>query len=201
MSEPWRLSGLYFENCNCRILCPCLFLGDPSEGQCTTAAAWHIEAGQYGDTTLDDLNVVMAIYCPGNMIHEKWVVAVYLDERADAGQRDALTRIYTGQAGGHPAILAEFVGELKGIRSVPIHFRAQGRRRTLHVPDIIESDIEAVAGQDGAEATFSNTPLCITPGQTSVVAESKRLRFTDHGMQWDSASRYGSYSPFDYHGP
>jgi hypothetical protein len=201
MADQWRISGLYFENCNCRILCPCLFLGDPSEGNCTNVSAWHIEKGYYSDSPLDGLNVVMVIYCPGNMGQGKWKVALYLDETANQLQKDALTRIYTGDAGGHPAVLASFVDELLGIRSLPIDFQAQGKRRVLLIPDILESDIEAIAGEDGTEVTFSNTPLCVTPGQTSVVAESKRLSFRDHGMQWDTSNRYSSYSPFTYQGP
>ena len=201
MSDQWKISGLYFENCNCRILCPCLFLGDPSEGDCTTVSAWHIEKGNYTDSTLDGLNVVMVIYSPGNMGQGDWKVALYLDETANRLQKDALTQIYTGNAGGHPAVLASFVGEVLGIRSLPIEFQAQGKRRVLLVPDIIESDIEAIAGEDGAEVTFGNTPLCITPGQTSVVAESKRLSFRNHGKQLDTSNRYGSYSPFTYQGP
>ncbi len=201
MSDQWRISGLYFENCNCRILCPCLFLGDPSEGDCTTVSAWHIEKGSYTDNPLDGLNVVMVIYCQGNMGQGKWKVALYLDETANQLQKDALTRIYTGDVGGHPAVLASFVGEVLGIRSLPIEFQAQGKRRVLVIPDIVESEIEAIAGEDGAEVTFSNTPLCITPGQTSVVAKSKRLSFRDHGMQVDTSKRYGSYAPFSYQGP
>jgi hypothetical protein len=200
MSNQWRISGLYFENCNCRIVCPCLFLGDPSEGNCTTVSAWHIEKGHYSDNPLDGLNVVMAIYCPGNMAQVKWKVALYLDETANQIQKDALTQIFTGNVGGHPAVLVSFVGEVLGIRSLPIEFRIEGKRRVLLVPDIIESDIEAIAGEDGTEVTFSNTPLCITPGQTSVVAESKRLCYRDYGLQWETSKRYGSYSPFAYQG-
>ena len=201
MSDQWSISGLYFENCNCKILCPCLFLGDPTEGNCTTISAWHIEKGYYGDRPLEGLNVVMAIYSPGHMAETKWKIALYLDETANQLQKDALTQIYTGNAGGHPAVLASFVGEVAGIRSLPIEFQSQGKRRALLVPDIVESDIEAIAGKDGAEVTFSNTPLCITPGQTSVVAESKKLSFRDHGMQWHTSKRYGSYSRFTYQGP
>ena len=201
MSDQWEISGLYFENCNCKILCPCLFFGDPSEGDCTTISAWHIEKGYYSDCPLDGLNVVMAIYCPGNMGQEKWQVALYLDETANQLQKDGLTQIYSGRAGGHPAVLVAYIGEVLGIRSLRIKIQAEGKRRVLIIPDIIESDIEAIAGEDGDEVTFSNTPLCITPGQKSVVAESKRLIFRDHGMQWDTSNRYGSYSQFSYQGP
>jgi hypothetical protein len=55
---------------------------------------------------LDDLNTAFAIYSPGHMVETKCVVAVYLDKRAVEAQRNALTQIFTGQAGGHPAKFA-----------------------------------------------------------------------------------------------
>ena len=201
MPDEWRLSGLYFENCNCTIICPCLFLGDPTEGECTTASAWHIERGNYGDTPLDNLNVVMVAYSPGNMWKEKWKVALYLDETANQFQTDALIQIYSGNAGGHPTVLTPFIDEVLGVKSVPIQFQAEGKRRTLILPGVLESEIEAIAAKGGAEITFGDTPLCITPGHESVVAESTRLRFQDYGMKWDTSNRYGSYSRFTYEGP
>jgi hypothetical protein len=201
MTNQWKISGMYFETCNCRILCPCLFLGDPSDGNCTNVSAWHIEKGHFGNSSLDGLNVAMVIHCPGNMAQVKWKAALYLDEAANPVQKDALTQIFTGSVGGHPAVLVTFVGEVLGIRSAAIEFRAESKRRALLVSDIVACDIEAIAGDDGSDVTFSNTPLCITPGQTSVVAESERLRYRDYGLQWDISKRYGSYSPFAYQGP
>jgi hypothetical protein len=54
----WKLEGDYFEGCNCDTICPCTFMGDPDEGNCHATAAWHIQRGTYGNTTVDNLNVV-----------------------------------------------------------------------------------------------------------------------------------------------
>lgn len=43
----WRLEGDYFEGCNCDIVCPCIFLADPDEGNCLVTCAWHIRNGNY----------------------------------------------------------------------------------------------------------------------------------------------------------
>ena len=51
----WQLSGDYFENCNCTVVCPCLvspgapLTARPSEGVCDVALAFHIDKGNYGD--------------------------------------------------------------------------------------------------------------------------------------------------------
>ena len=42
-SPDWRLEGDYFDGCNCKSICPCIFALDPTEGNCKGVAAWHIE--------------------------------------------------------------------------------------------------------------------------------------------------------------
>jgi len=57
-----RLTGDYFENCNCDVVCPCLFspgppmTARPTAGPCEVPLAFHIELGMYGDVALDGLN-------------------------------------------------------------------------------------------------------------------------------------------------
>ena len=201
MTSKWNLVGTYFEACNCEVACPCVFLGPPTTGECTGLVGWHIDKGSFGDVTLDGLNVMLAVYSPGHMLQVKWRVALYLDERATQAQRDALTQIYAGQAGGHPAVLASFVGQVLGVKSVAIDYRAEGKQRSLRVPNLAEAEIEALPGQDGAEITVSNHPVCVAPGYPAVVAKSKRLSYRDHGFQWEVSEKNGYYSAFSYRGP
>jgi hypothetical protein len=77
----WKLEGDYFEGCNCDIVCPCIFLGDPDEGNCHVICAWHIENGKYENISLDNINVVAMFISPGNMVTgPKWKAALYIDE-------------------------------------------------------------------------------------------------------------------------
>jgi hypothetical protein len=60
----------------------------------------------------------------------KWKIAVYLDERANNDQRDALTKIFIGQAGGEFfGEILPLIGEILGIKSVPIEFSIEGKKR------------------------------------------------------------------------
>ena len=113
----WQLEGTYFEACSCALACPCVMLSAPTEGECRALIAWHVERGRDGEVDLAGLNVAIAVHSPGHMMETKWQAALYLDERASAAQKDALTRIFAGQAGGHPAVLASFVGEVLGVAS------------------------------------------------------------------------------------
>ena len=196
----WQLKGTYFESCNCNVACPCVFLGAPSEGECRALVAWHVEEGQDGEVDLADLNVAMAIHSPGHMMQTKWRAALYLDERANDAQRQALTRIFAGQAGGHPEVLASFVGDVLGVASVRIDYQAAGRKRSLSIPDVASTEVEAIEGQGGGDVTISGHPLCVAPGEPAVVAKSKRLDYTDHQMTWSISDRNGFYSPFTYQG-
>lgn len=198
MPQGWDLAGTYFETCNCEVACPCVFHSPPSMGQCTVLVAWHVDRGKFNGVLLNDLNVALAVRSPGNMIQGNWQAALYIDDRATTGQKDALMRIFTGQAGGHPAMLVSLVTQFLGAKSLPIEYQAQGKRRSLRIPGVAEAEIEALSGQDGAEATISGHPLCIAPGHPAVVAKSKRLSYRDYDFRWEISDRNGFYSTFAY---
>lgn len=111
----WRLSGNYFENCNCSVACPCLvstaapLTSKPTEGACDVPLMFHIDSGRYGDTALDGLNVAVMLHAPGVMAEGNWSVAAYIDERADDKQSEALGVIFTGAAGGPMAAFAPLI--------------------------------------------------------------------------------------------
>jgi hypothetical protein len=100
-------------------------------GQRTVLVAWHVDHGHFNGVALDNLSVALAVRSLENMIAGNWQVALYLNDRATARQKDALLRIFTGQAGGHPAMLASLVTQFLGAKSVPIDYRAEGKRRSL----------------------------------------------------------------------
>ncbi len=198
MTTKWHLSGTYFEACNCDVACPCVFLSPPTMGECRDLVGWHIDKGSFGDVALDGLNVALYVHSPGNMVEGKWKAALYLDERATQAQKDALSQIFSGQAGGHPAALGSLIEEVLGVKSVPIEYQAEGKRRSLRIPNVGEAEIEALAGQGDAEVTINNHPLCVAPGQTAVVGKSKQVSYRDHGLQLEVSDKAGFYSPFTY---
>lgn len=192
------LSGTYFESCNCEAACPCVFLSEPTEGECTVLVGWHIEEGGADEVGLDGLNVALAVHSPGHMAQVPWTVALYLDERADGKQSDALTRIFTGQLGGHPERLAGHIGDVLGITSAAIEFEADGRHRSLRIGDVGSVEIEAMGGQQGDDVTVTGHPLCIAPGYPAVVGRSKGLSYHDHGLDWELSEKNGFFSQFAY---
>src|SRR4051812_27606735 len=98
----WQATGDWFDVCKCSVPCPCSFAQAPTTGDCDGVLAWHIREGRYGDIRLDGLNVVAIGQFVGNVWgeHSDARLAIFLDERADAGQRQALQMVFGGQAGG-----------------------------------------------------------------------------------------------------
>lgn len=198
MTESWKVTGTYFEACNCAVACPCFFMSAPTEENCTAVIAWHIDKGNFGKVALDGLNAVLMAHAPGHMLQTKWQVALYLDERASAEQQQAMGGIFSGQAGGHLAALAPLIGEVLGVKPAAIEYSENGKQRSVKIPGITDVEIAALEGQGGALVTVSNHPFTPVPGQAAVISTSQRLKYSDYGKTLDISGKTGAYSPFAY---
>jgi hypothetical protein len=198
MAADWKVSGTYFEACNCDVTCPCVFRSAPTTGSCTLLVGWHVSSGKFGDTVLDGLNAALAVYSPGHMLEGGWKVALYVDERGDQKQRDALAAVFSGQGGGHIANVGPLIGQVLGVKAVPIQYEENGKKRHLSIPGIAEWEIAALSGQGGADVTVSNHPFTIVPGFPAVVGKSTQVAYKDHGLDWHISDKNGYYSPFAY---
>ncbi len=198
MSSNWNLTGSYFESCNCETACPCVWFKEPTEGDCKLLVAWHIETGFLESQQLDNLNIALACYAPEHMREGNWQAALYIDERADEAQTEALTALFSGQHGGHLAVLMSFVGEVLGVKKAKIDYFEQENNCQLIIENIAEVEIEAISGISGGISSINNPPLCVVTSHPSVVAESKKYRYQDYDKNWLFSERNGYYSDFIY---
>jgi len=204
MPDPWKLDGQYMEACTCEAACPCTMLSDPTEGTCTAIVAWHIDEGAYSGTALDGLNVALALHTPGNMAEGNWKVVLYLDARARPEQQEALGRIFGGEAGGHPAHLAELIDEVRAVEAVPLAFETDGKSGRIRIGEVGQigcADAAPVEGQGGAVPTIEGHPVAVAPGYPATVAKTSRAHFDAHGIEFDVSDRNALLSPFTYEGP
>lgn len=197
-STDWNLKGSYFEACNCATACPCVWLQPPSEGNCKLLVAWHIDNGHLNGESLNDLNVALACFSPGHMKDGNWQAALYIDERANDAQFEAITQIFSGKHGGHPAVLMNFVTEIWGSKKVKIDYRIEGNKRELTIPGIADMTVESIQGIKGSEATIDNPPLCVVTSHSAVVARSINYEFHDFDKDWKFSDRNSYYSQFTY---
>ena len=125
---PWELSGTYLESCNCEAICPCRRIGGraggrSTHGTCLGALSWAVESGRAGDADLADLAAVMACHYEDDEPGSPWEFRLYVDERGDERQREALADILLGRLGGTPQQQFPWVfkpSELLGVHPVPI---------------------------------------------------------------------------------
>jgi len=148
MATAWQLSGDYFENCNCSVVCPCLIsaapplTSRPTQGVCDVALAFHIDKGSYGSVALDGLNLALVAHTPGPMADGNWTAAIYIDERATDPQAAALGAIFGGSEGGPMAAFAPLIATNLGVKKVPIIYQTTGKVRSAQIPGIMQMAVE-----------------------------------------------------------
>ena len=197
----WNLSGDYFENCNCSVVCPCLvsnaapLTSRPTEGVCDVALVFHIETGSYGDVALDGLNVALAVHTPGAMGEGNWAVGAYIDQRADDKQTDALGAIFTGAAGGPMAAFAPLIAQNLGVKKMPITYRVEGKKRSAEIPGILHMSVEPLPTMHPSGEIWASIGHPVSPDRLALAVGAPGNTFTDHGMQWDNSGKNGHYAP------
>ena len=205
MTEPasaqWSISGEYFENCSCTVACPCIFsekaplTSEPTEGVCDVAFAFHIDSGSFGDLSLDGLNVGLAAHIPGVMIEGNWKVALYVDERADDAQSQALQAIFSGAAGGTMGAFVPLIGEVLGVQAVPINYTVDGKRRSVEIPDIMSVAVRPILSAMGDVEMIAVNAHPFAPDGVVMAVGEPGSHWADYGIQWDNSGRNGHYAP------
>jgi hypothetical protein len=200
----WQFSGDYFENCNCDVVCPCLFstkppfTAQPTYGACDVAFGFHIERGHYGDVSLDGLNAALMVHTPSAMAQGNWTVALYVDERADEPQRQALQAIFAGQAGGVMGGFAPLIGNVLGIKFVPITFQKNGMQRSLEIPGLAHLAIHAVPSVVPDKEIWAAGAHPFNVDGVAMAAGDQGSTWEDYGMQWDNSDKNAHYAPISW---
>lgn len=207
----WKLSGDWFDVCNCNIPCPCTFAQTPSYGDCEGVLAYHIKKGLYDEISLDGLNVLVVSNFKGNIWsgNTKANIAVFFDEMADGQQRDALNMIFTGKAGGFMAEFAKLIGEVRGVEFAPIKFEVAEDLAywSAEIPGKVIAKGEALTGPmtpPGKRVQTTNPPGSeVGPGTiatwgTAVIDE---VNLPEFHYEWKRGGKSSKHIPFDWSGP
>jgi len=202
----WNLQGDYFENCNCDIVCPCLFspgeplTTPPTQGYCDVGLAFHIDRGAFGGVSLDGLNVVAVAHADGPMGGGNWSLALYLDQRGSEQQREALQTIFSGAAGGPMAVLAPLIGNVLGVKPAPIAFTKDGRRRSVQIPNVMQMAVEAIPSLNPDGEIWVSNAHPINMEKLALAKGAAGSTFSDYGMRWDNSGKNGHYAAISWSG-
>jgi hypothetical protein len=198
----WSVSGQYYETCSCDFLCPCLPAGlaaKPTKGSCTFAMAFAIDRGSYGTISLDGLGFIVLGFTPGEMGKGDWSVGVIADQRASAEQRDAITAIASGSAGGPMAALSGLVGKFLGVESAPILIERSGAKWSVKAASFVDMAGEGVKGLNPDSAEPLHLDHTGHPAADRfALARASTSRVQALGLAWEDASgrNNGQYAPF-----
>lgn len=134
-------------------------------------------------------------------------IGILMDERASDVQRDALQKVFSGQAGGWMGMFSALVGEVRGLGFVPIELKvaedlAQWR---AEIPGRVKAFAEALSGPTtppGARVQLHNAPGSeVGPGQIVTWGKAVENEVSAFGLQWSWAGKSSKHIPFDWSGP
>jgi hypothetical protein len=195
----YSVKGDYFEACTCDVSCPCIFLAPATGDTCDVFFAWHVERGEKDGVDVSGLNVALVAHSPKLMTEGNWTVALYIDERASEQQGDALTAIFSGQAGGHLANVAPLIGTVAGVTRTVVDFTSDGTGRRVEVGGVGQMSVEELIGMDGTGPAIITNPMLGAVTQPLRQARSTQVRYTD---SWSFAAdgKNGFITEFSYAG-
>ena len=199
----WQLSGTYLEACNCEAICPCRRIGGRQGGRstygvCLGSLSWQIEEGDAGGVDLAGMRAVLANRYDDDEEGSPWSFFLYLDERADKLQREALEGIFLGRLGGTPEVQFPWVWKpsaLLGVRQVAIEIDHTPGRGWFRAGGFVEVRVSGPVAS-------GETVTCVIPGHErtgrEIVAES--LRVGDPELEFAFRGNCGYESDFEYQG-
>ena len=148
----WSLSGRYFENCTCDVVCPCtasLALGADYD-RCQVVLVFHVDKGDIDGVDVSGLTVAAVGDTPKVMTDGNWRLGMLIDGAASPDQAAKLGAVFGGQLGGPMEGLAPLIGEMLGVEQVAMSFESvDGRHRltlgdygSVEIADIVPFGVE-----------------------------------------------------------
>jgi hypothetical protein len=193
----WRADGTVLIACNCDWGCPCNFNARPSRGHCEGGWIWSIDHGHIEDVGVDGLGIALFAKWPA-AIHEGGGRALcYIDERASAVQRSALTRVLRGELGGPWGIFGKTytLAEPTAIQ-FELHFDAHATRARLG--SVVALELRTI--RNPVTQAEVHPEVVLPEGlvvKRASVGASNLFRLSDD-VQFDHSGQYAAFGRFEY---
>jgi hypothetical protein len=160
------------------------------------ALSWEILAGRAGEMDLAALRVVMAVRYDDDEPGSPWSFYLYLDERADNPQREALEDIFVGRLGGSAVTQFPWAwkeSKLLGVRAVPIEIDHTPGKRWFRAG-------RSVAVRIRAPSEGSETVTCVIPGhhRSGREVDTDLIAVSESGLGFEFEGVCGYETDFAY---
>jgi hypothetical protein len=195
----YRIAGRCTDLCSCHTPCPCAFGQTPTGGTCAGMFCFDIQEGQYENVDLGGTRAIFADVFSGPWMDGNFTAALILDANSSQEQRDALTDIFTGKAGGDGADTMALVGDMKGVLVAPIDYEMTANGEiTVRAGALAEAGRGVLSGLDGTSEITVTNPLYPLP--TVIAGKSTRSRVSVPGLEFDNHGSGMWTGPFELHG-
>ena len=153
---------------------------------------------------MDGLNAVLLLNIPGKLFDGGWTLGLYLDQRANQEQMQALGTIFSGQAGGWPAAVSGLIATALAPKQVPISFETADGEHSISVPGLLDVASERIPnpmpGQPPLDTKVSDLVVPFYTGQVNV-RRSSTFSLTDPNFSFQHPGGSSLSGQFDYSGP
>ena len=198
---PWRVEGSYFESCNCEAICPCRMVGGvpggrSTHGVCYGALSWLIQEGTARKVDLSGLAVALVLWYDDDERGSPWRFFLYVDERGDEEQREALSDIFLGRLGGERILSLPWVRKPSELLSVK-----PGRIEISHGPGGHEVRVGAAVSMRASRAVETSEEVaCVISGYDRPGTElyADELVVHDDPFEWELEGNCAFVSDFSY---
>ena len=189
----WRISGSYFESCNCDPICPCRRIdgvpgGRSTHGVCFGALTWRVDEGQLNGLDLSGTGAVMTYSYDDDEAGSPWTLVLQVDGPAELGE------ILLGRHGGEHVLELPWVRKPNAsveVRQAKIEFG----REEIRVGEDVR--VRATTPYE-TDATVS----CIVPGHDRAGTElvNDEVVVDDGRFSFELRGTCGFRRDFDYTG-
>jgi hypothetical protein len=180
----YDIEGRLLEVCNCEAICPCWVGLDPDAGTCDSIFAWAVDKGTIQGVDVSDRILGLSVHIPGNVLAGNWKAVVYVDDRCDEKQQNALLSVFTGQLGGAIADVAALVSEVLAVERTKITFTVKEGRGVVEFGDVARAELEPFQGATGQLTTLADTAFSTIPGSPAYPGRALSFRrdASAHGL-------------------
>ncbi len=200
MSDKWMIRGREFGNCNCAFGCPCQFASRSTYGTCEASVSGIIEEGYFNDTRLDGLKWAMLLKWPGEIAEGNGRQQAFIDENADADQREALRKILHGEAtepgSTHFFVYNSTMSDVMETQYVPIDLSIdiEARQGKLVIEGVVNSVGTPIIDPFSGKASRARINLPEGFEYTFAEMGSGKTKSVVPGLELDLDSTYGQFN-------
>ena len=197
MQSDYRLSGTFYEACNCDAICPCrrwngVDGGRSTHGICAFVLSWKIDSGHSGSVELAGLKVCLVGTYNDDEEGLPWTCMIYIDENATDEQFDEISGLFQGKAGNNIEF-TQWVSKVLGVNRARIELDHTPGREEVRIGSVAGARVERMVDFDGTLSTSISGHAF--PGRESVSS----FRVSDGDFDWDYREQCGFSSGFEYH--